>query len=891
MKFREVLSIIALTAFVGGCGYVSSNELERALCLIDEDGDGAPRGGAGCSEFGLVWVDSNGDEQPISDTIVDCDDQPQTIPDNEGELHIKGQLRTPFTPDIPYDGIDNDCVGGDNVDADGDSYPGLQQNAWRNNFIAKWSIDPSCTGEECETEIDIADWPSTVLFEPDCVDQDIEGLDIAASDIHPNNGDTPYNGVDEDCGKDNDFDADGDGHASKFHKEEHDAAYGNSTSDNSIWLESDDCDDARSDVNPDEAPGQDVPYDGRDKACNDFVDGAFVQNDFDADGDGWMPYGVEEAFARYIETYQYEAMLEVYTDEEGNLKVGDCHDKSILNDGEDPKPGEANYLPNPSSIHPGTVDPKYDGIDHDCSDIQTDEEGNLILVGNDLDLDNDGYMRTDEADTNFLLYRKRYFDYQWPEQGIYPYRELFDAQYGDSDEDALDYFAAFVGDCRDDGPGAASVNPSALEVLGNAVDEDCDTDGTGTSNDIARFNFSLNDSSFFVSNASRPRVASADNHFIVVAAANQVDLGLGLPPQEKGVAFFLPKGQETSNLAAYDQYTWWAAAEDENFNGEIGGIHVYGNHFTVGFSYTTPSLTFLRMQQNLLEDGTESEYSASPDNEKTYSRAGVHSYTGVDFQFDPGAAKDPKLGSIWMVGCNDDGIQYAGFTHNGEQLTSVGQVGDSSTVSLIDPTGQDCFIQTPPYVGTGAANWVHMNTIDGTTGEISTYQVNMTTELSSSPSTPWDGYTIDEAISNDNWLILTDRIGDIVDIILDDDNSETFDIPADIIQVDATWRDSDGDGIDDTLYLAAILDVGGNLQLALIYGDPDSTMNVVADYKFQNTDGANFVSNSAEDVTITPEGIAISSDNEQVVIVATGTLDYADGSSKEYLGWSVLGAP
>ena len=72
-----------------------------------------------------------------------------------------------------------------------------------------------------------------------------------------------------------------------------------------------DCDDARSDVKPGQTD-VDTPYDGKDKNCGDVDyddDGDIINfaaiNDFDQDGDGWLPFEVWDSFVRYARYYEY----------------------------------------------------------------------------------------------------------------------------------------------------------------------------------------------------------------------------------------------------------------------------------------------------------------------------------------------------------------------------------------------------------------------------------------------------------------------------------------------------------------------------------------------------------------------------------------------------------
>jgi Putative metal-binding motif len=97
-----------------------------------------------------------------------------------------------------------------------------------------------------DADVDRDGWPAS---------QDCDDLDPA---IHPEAADPWYDGVDSDCGGNDDYDLDGDGHASSDHG-------------------GDDCDDFQAEVSP-SAP--EVPYDGTDNDCDPLS----PDDDLDQDG-------------------------------------------------------------------------------------------------------------------------------------------------------------------------------------------------------------------------------------------------------------------------------------------------------------------------------------------------------------------------------------------------------------------------------------------------------------------------------------------------------------------------------------------------------------------------------------------------------------------------------
>ena len=213
--------------------------------------------------------------------------------------------------------------------------------------------------------------------------------DCADSDpeVHPDVVDDPlYDGVDSNCDGADDFDGDQDGFASNAH--DYTATlHANGTG----TLPATDCDDALDTVNP---SVEDTPYSGIDEDCSG-------NDDFDQDNDGFYD---EEA------TFTYRATE--YAEGTGTALPGDCDDD------------------NPNA-HTGAPDVFYDGIDHDCA-------GN-----DDFDKDFDGYVQ--------------------------------DVHVGQTTDYVTASGALPGGDCNDDPDlGGALAYPSATEVLSDSVDHDCD---------------------------------------------------------------------------------------------------------------------------------------------------------------------------------------------------------------------------------------------------------------------------------------------------------------------------------------------------------------------------------------------------------------------------------
>ncbi len=346
-------------------------------------------------------VDADGDGVPFGQ---DCDDL-------NGDVGDKVE--------IWYDGIDQDCDGND-ADMDGDG------------FVPSWYVaDFPDTWQDFPAHIASGDcWDSTLEIPEDQVA--VGGAAQPSAElVYPGAGDAWYDGVDQDCEENSDFDQDGDGQDSQWH-ENVAGEVGTDCADAVEDLEDvqdDDCG-VPSGIQPEDiflgAP--DAPYDGVNQDCGVDDFGAF-ENDFDADGDGFVVCeecddsdanifpneGIEELWyngidencdgndgdrdgdgyvdAAYIAAFpstwdapEFTAHRTVVYDSLGveveGLPAVDCWDDPTVTPAEFQPLGGLPPL-DPDEVYPRAkadepADAVYDGIDADCwqdSDFDFDQDG------------------------------------------------------------------------------------------------------------------------------------------------------------------------------------------------------------------------------------------------------------------------------------------------------------------------------------------------------------------------------------------------------------------------------------------------------------------------------------------------------------------------------------
>ena len=405
-------------------------------CYLDADNDGY-----GVSTvvdgFSLDCIASNFRAL----TTDDCDD---TL----GSVH-------PDATEIYYNGVDDDCVGGDGVDEDGDGY-GSKEFGGDDCHDGDASVHVGATesidgvDEDCDGKVD--DGTSAYDDDGDGFTESGGDCDDANDDRHPG-GLEVVNSVDDDCDGATDEDV-----VEDFDGDNYTIAEG-------------DCHDGNAAVHP----GATEIVNSLDDDCDGGVDEG--TDDFDDDGDGFtenggdcndgsatispadleLPNGDDDDCDDEID----EGTLEYDDDGDGQSEAqGDCNDA-------DP------------DVFDGAVE-LLNGLDDNC-DGRTDEDTAVT------DDDGDGFSEEegDCDDAVVSVFPGAIED----ENGVDDDCDGYKDEHTDSYDDDQDGFTESEGDCDDS---TGNVHPNAVELCSYAndtpadencdgwVDEGCDEDDTTT---------------------------------------------------------------------------------------------------------------------------------------------------------------------------------------------------------------------------------------------------------------------------------------------------------------------------------------------------------------------------------------------------------------------------
>ncbi len=282
---KPLLMHLSLMTSLVGCTWISDADYTKELVNVDEDGDGVTIQEGDCNDqiatvsplLEEVWYDGidgdcggDNDFDKDKDGFVPTEHQGkmttshvEVAPLPGGDCNDEDAASFPGAEDAFYDGVDSDCRGNDDYDQDGDDYVA-------NEYVGLTTAN-----------IDTLE----VLLGGDCDDLD--------ASVNPGEIDNWYDGIDSDCGGENDYDRDGDGVAYELIDANTDVG----------GLTRGDCDDQ----DPSIFPGQaEVWYDGVDSDCGE-------DDDYDQDGDGFVPT-------------EYEGERTTGLNGTGNLPGGDCDD-------------------------------------------------------------------------------------------------------------------------------------------------------------------------------------------------------------------------------------------------------------------------------------------------------------------------------------------------------------------------------------------------------------------------------------------------------------------------------------------------------------------------------------------------------------------------------------
>ncbi|MDH5601357.1 MAG: MopE-related protein [Gammaproteobacteria bacterium] len=267
----------------------------------------------GAPEIPYDGIDQNCDGADLTDVDLDGFSFPQDCNDNNASIN-------PGATEIPYDGIDQNCDGTDLTDVDLDGYS-IAQDCNDNDASINPSateipydgIDQNCDGTDL-TDVDLDGFS----FPQDCNDND--------ATIYPGAPEVINDGIDQNCDGVDLIDADLDGFS--FPQ---------------------DCNDNDASINP---GATEIPYDGIDQNCDGTdltdvdLDGFSFPQDCNDNDATIYPGASEVPYDGIDQNCDGTDLTDV--DFDGFSFPQDCND-------------------NEPSIYPGATDIPYDGIDQDCN--------------------------------------------------------------------------------------------------------------------------------------------------------------------------------------------------------------------------------------------------------------------------------------------------------------------------------------------------------------------------------------------------------------------------------------------------------------------------------------------------------------------------------------------
>ncbi|MCO4745310.1 MAG: putative metal-binding motif-containing protein [Proteobacteria bacterium] len=679
---------------------------------------------------------------------------------------------------------------------------------------------PQDVGVTCEEDLETAGLDT---YEVDC--------DESSADRAPHFEEIPYDGIDNDCDGADLLDVDDDTKPG-ISKADYEALGGMAWPDGLPGGEDDvDCDDDDETVFP--GSPFEAPYDGIDSDC--LGDG-----DYDVDGDNYIPTLNPNTGLAHDPPYN------------GILEDGDCDDN--------------NADANPGAV---AVDAPYDGVDINCD------------CANDFDADGDGFMWDQLSnETAFTTYVARYGctfpstpdwgDCDDDAAGVNP--NATDEWYDGIDSDCLgdddfdqdnDGFipdghsavytgSLAAGDCDDED---LNIFPSALELIGDVVDQDCDG-----GNDSSEFAFAEAE----WESPRGPRVGWTGEHYVLAVGAQQwTDVSTGTPQIQDwpGLLFRFPPDSDNSTEVEARQ-TWNGVGGQADPLGEVidmvtdsADSRVY-LAVSMRRSVTTGDNTYLALRGF---QWSGSVYTAlSP---VLQSVASPDLANDVEIQIS-------DTGSVFAGSCGDPHLQYihASWSTGSFSRKYVGATeaagGQHCTLELdpSDDAGSLLHVQAPtddpsPFLlrDSTAALFVDQDPLNAGTGTYAGYEFGVVNEDNGLVSI-YDVVTGDTTVEGDTYTHTVFSNVVVYDIAADEaPNGDLF--------VVAVIEDQGTDGLKD---------------LVMFHGTPGGTL---VEVPLSVDDGRG---------TLEPHGASIHADDSRVFLAAA-MRDTDTGTPADDVGWMFLG--
>jgi len=324
----------------------------------------------------IGWDDRDGDNDGYASTAVgggDCDDSDATV--------------NPGATETWYDSIDSDCDGASDEDQDGDGYEqaddcddtdaSIHPDAVESAFDG---VDQDCDGLDLDLDGDgyIGSYTTgdgtTPLTNPAEGEADCLPGDPA---VNPGAEEVWYDGLDQDCAGDDDYDQDGDGDRSEVEDPE------------GMGM---DCDDTDPEIS---SLAEEVWYDGIDQNCDERSDFDADQDDFDA-----AAYGGEDC----------DDTNDTVNPDAPDILDGIDNDCDRKSDPDDDGDGVLNWYEEQAGTNPNLADSDRDTIPDgvEWGEIDTHEgqsnpwnsDGTGEIDALDTDSDDDTVDDVDEAGSN-----------------------------------------------------------------------------------------------------------------------------------------------------------------------------------------------------------------------------------------------------------------------------------------------------------------------------------------------------------------------------------------------------------------------------------------------------------------------------------------------------------